>query len=185
MGRYREDYMLTHDIDYFFRVDRMVFHIASNGGLLPGFIDRQYNYLAQTYIYRLPSIFDTYLADSEMLRVIFNNRELDCEKYCRSFKLIASKGIVSMDRINALNPSDNSLIIVASPHSSPNGSDTINDIIPLIPNIQDRIPPEIENVFQDLFSSASYGTGLGKIIEGELLFKVDYYLSNYYYNVNR
>lgn len=32
---YREDYMLTHDIDWFFCHNGLAFHAASNGGIVP------------------------------------------------------------------------------------------------------------------------------------------------------
>lgn len=85
--RYHTDYQQTHDIDWFFRYQNYLFHVASNGGVIPKKIDAKKNRLAQSMIIGLPDISGSHL--------LVNNEE---GLILTSFLSYAKKGLISIDR---------------------------------------------------------------------------------------
>lgn len=87
--RYHTDYQQTHDIDWFFRYQNHLFHVASNGGIIPKKIDAKKNRLAQLLIIGLPDISGSHL--------LVNNEE---GLILTSFLSYAKKGLISIDRFD-------------------------------------------------------------------------------------
>lgn len=104
---YRKDYMLTHDIDWFFQCKGKVYHVASNGGIIPKEIMARENAELQEKVYN-------YTVSNESECIINRNfiqenilNDLDneypsCEQqfsdYIESFVAMAKKGFISLDR---------------------------------------------------------------------------------------
>ena len=115
---YSEDYMFTHDIDWFCIVNGIYVHLASAGGLLPlSFRDRetlralQHNVAVATYLYEEEEI----AYNEEFLNQRFANNNKGRASYVVSFRDMARKGFVSMDRTFLTNPGDTHYHIVCWP----------------------------------------------------------------------
>lgn len=63
MSTYSEDYCYSHDIDYFFvapyQGQKRMIHCASNGSLIPSWIDQENNILIQKEVYKAISLSET------------------------------------------------------------------------------------------------------------------------------
>lgn len=117
---YNVNYMLTHDIDWFCIVNGRYVHLASAGGMLPlSFRDRdalrtlQHNVAVAPYLYTDEDVVD----NEEFLNQRFADNPKGRASYVVSFRDMARKGFVSMDRTNLLNPRDNHYHIVCMPRN--------------------------------------------------------------------
>lgn len=86
--RYRLDYQLTHDIDWFFQYNGRVYHAASNGGLLPDKVDSLSNRLLQEKLEDIDGEYQVRMSDWA------NQQDEDFT----TFREYAAKGFVSLDR---------------------------------------------------------------------------------------
>lgn len=112
------DYMLTHDIDWFCVVNGIYVHLASAGGILPlSFRDRetlralQHNVAVAPYIFTEEEIID----NNTFLDQRFANNPKGRASYVVSFRDMARKGFVSMDRTFLTDPNDVHYHIVSRP----------------------------------------------------------------------
>ena len=112
--------MLTHDIDWFCIVNGIYVHLASAGGMLSSsFRDRdvlrslQHNVAVAPYLFEEDDIVD----NEEFLNQRFANNPKGRVSYVMTFREMARKGFVSMDRTNLLDPSDNHYHIVSWPRT--------------------------------------------------------------------
>lgn len=92
MRRYRKDYQITHDIDWFFIYKGKVYHAASNGGLLPDAVYREKNRKLQVEIEKMEATYE--IKWSPNLSEFYDVGEEDLG----SFEEYAKKGFVSLDR---------------------------------------------------------------------------------------
>lgn len=110
--------MLTHDIDWFCIVNGIYVHLASAGGLLPlSFRDRDILRELQHKVAVAPYLFaEEDVVDNEaFLNQRFANNPTGRASYVVSFRDMARKGFVSMDRTNLLETNDNHYHIVSRP----------------------------------------------------------------------
>ena len=114
---YRLDYQLTHDIDWFFKIKEVPFHVASNGGLIPKMILSQENFDIQTEVYSIQQNDNVEIVVREddvkqhaLANVPVNDIQEALESYTKTFKAMAKKGFVSLDRL-----SDDRYMVVAYP----------------------------------------------------------------------
>lgn len=115
---YNENYMLTHDIDWFCIVSGIYVHLASAGGILPlSFRDRdalrtlQHNIAVAPYQYEEEDI----MYNDAFLSQRFADNAKGRTSYIVSFREMARKGFVSMDRTNLMKPGDNHYHVVCWP----------------------------------------------------------------------
>lgn len=107
--KYSEIYQRSRDIDWFFRAGDRCIHVASNGGLLPAFVNNVIN-LRQKQAE--VAVLDYLINDNEVLvnddyvnSRIDNSfqRDIDSivrrDNYLRSFISMAKKGFYSYDRV--------------------------------------------------------------------------------------
>ena len=90
--RYRIDYQMTHDIDWFFMYEGRAYHAASNGGLLPDFISSTENRELQVMVEDLEPVFTEKLVQD--IIGIYGD-EADLSTFCE----FARKGFISLDRV--------------------------------------------------------------------------------------
>lgn len=107
--RRSEGYMMTHDIDWFFKCNNKAFHCASNGLILPEkFRDSEYLTSISEIVYTLPEKYDvsyneewlTYIIDSQihlLQETEFDDRVIR-DNYIVSFTFMARRGFFSLDR---------------------------------------------------------------------------------------
>lgn len=115
---YSENYMLTHDIDWFCIVNGIYVHLASAGGILPlSFRDRDILRELQHEVAVAPYLFaEEDVVDNEaFLNQRFANNPKGRASYLVSFRDMARKGFVSMDRTLLSEPRDNHYHIVCRP----------------------------------------------------------------------
>lgn len=115
--KYDQNYMLTHDIDWFCIINGVYVHVASAGGILPEEMnDRdelrqlQHNVSVAQYIFSEDEIeYNENFLDARFVEA------KDRAEYIKSFTDMARKGFVSLDRTNWLDPNDNTYHIVCRP----------------------------------------------------------------------
>lgn len=114
---YDLNYMLNHDIDWFCIINGVYVHVASAGGIIPESMrDRDELRKLQHNVSIAPDIFVD--EDIEYNEQFLNNHFPDAkgrEDYVRSFREMARKGFVSMDRTNWTNPDSNIYHVVCRP----------------------------------------------------------------------
>lgn len=127
--------MLTHDIDWFCIVNGIYVHLASAGGILPlSFRDRdilrelQHNVAVAPYLFAEEDVVD----NEAFLNQRFANNPKGRASYVVSFRDMARKGFVSMDRTNLLETNDNHYHIVSRPRLW-NDHSIENIVIPEMP----------------------------------------------------
>lgn len=137
---YNEDYIYSKDIDWFFVANGKYVHVASAGGMIPDIInDREKLRDIQRKVFLAPDIYtdEQLVTNYDFIRQKFaqsekfsQSEELEqsIELYLESFKAMARKGFISLDRTNIYDPDDNTYHVVCRPTN-----DTYNDQI----NIQD------------------------------------------------
>lgn len=135
--------MLTRDIDWFCVVNGIYVHLASAGGILPlSFRDRDMLRILQHNVAKAPYLFaEEVVVDNDVfLNQRFADNPKGRESYVVSFRDMARKGFVSMDRTNLLDPNDNHYHIVCMPRNL--GERTLQEVeIPVI-SIEER--PELD-----------------------------------------
>lgn len=139
MARYSTQYQLAKDIDWFFMADNIPVHVASGGGLLPDTIN------SKESLRRLQHRINTLEPIWEASDLIYNESFLEgyaayirenmnlysyepenhatspdvvaefIEAYLQSFKEMAMRGFVSIDRTNIEDWTDNSYHLVCRP----------------------------------------------------------------------
>ena len=115
---YNENYMMTHDIDWFCIVNGVYVHLASAGGILPrGFRNRESLRTLQNRIANVPLVCgeNDVMYNEDFLSQRFENNPKGRASYLVTFKEMAQKGFVSMDRTNLNDSSDNHYHIVCYP----------------------------------------------------------------------
>jgi len=104
---YRKDYMLTHDIDWFFCHNGLAFHAASNGGIVPKEILSGENSKIQEAVYGMqePKGVEIEINEDYIRKNILNipqDFSIDIKNqftdYIASFSAMAKKGFISLDR---------------------------------------------------------------------------------------
>ncbi len=104
---YREDYMLTHDIDWFFCHNGHAFHAASNGGVIPKEILSGMNSKIQETVYGMKEpegveveINEYYIRNNVLIGQQNNAKDIEKQftDYIVSFSAMAKKGFISLDR---------------------------------------------------------------------------------------
>lgn len=116
--KYDLNYMLTHDIDWFCVINGLYVHVASAGGIIPEDLrDRDELRLLQHNVSKAPYLF----SENEIVynEVFLNSHFPDGkagEDYVRSFRDMARKGFISMDRTNWTNPESNEYHVVSLPN---------------------------------------------------------------------
>lgn len=139
MARYSAQYQLAKDIDWFFVAGNIPVHVASGGGLLPDIINSKESlrrlqhrinnlepiWEASDLIYN-ESFLEGYAAHIRENMNLYSNEGRDQEifhdvvnyfreAYLQSFKEMAMRGFVSIDRTNIGDWSDNSYHLVCRP----------------------------------------------------------------------
>lgn len=112
--------MLTRDIDWFCIVNGIYVHLASAGGILPSsFRDRDMLRTLQHNVAVAPYLFkeDDIVENEDFLNQRFADNPKGKASYVVTFRDMARKGFVSMDRTNLLDPSDNHYHIVCMPRN--------------------------------------------------------------------
>lgn len=118
MMDYNDKYMLTHDIDWFCVIDGMYVHLASAGGLLPnGFRNKEKLRMQQYCVANTPFVFekDEIRYNEDFLNQRFKDNPKGKESYIVTFREMAQKGFVSMDRTNLTDLFDNHYHLVCYP----------------------------------------------------------------------
>lgn len=139
MRRYRKDYQITHDIDWFFIYKGKVYHAASNGGLLPDAVYRENNRKLQEEIEKMEATYE--IKWSPNLSEFYDVGEEDLG----SFEEYAKKGFVSLDRTETEDgdtENENSgklqYHVVAFPEENKNGDSFKNqNLLKLMPKLND------------------------------------------------
>lgn len=115
--KYNTNYMLTHDIDWFCIINGLYVHVASAGGIIPEAMrDRDELRQLQYIVSNAPYLY----SDDEIVcnESFLKNHCLEGkakEDYVRSFKDMARKGFISMDRTDWINPESNDYHVVCCP----------------------------------------------------------------------
>lgn len=107
--KYSEEYMQSHDIDWFCKINELPVHLASNSGVIPEFAnDRKNNVNNQTNAYNSSYQFEeseiqineSYINHLFDIETNMIDKEHKKEMYLRSFVDMARRGYISMDRVN-------------------------------------------------------------------------------------
>lgn len=144
MAQYPESYLLSKDIDWFFKLNNQFIHVASAGGRLPAIInDRDKLREIQYQVFNLPYIFsaeEIIINDgfiNQMLSPQLNKNPQLYNTYLESFINFARKGFISYDRTEVTNLMSNIYHIVCMP---PSFDHNINiDTIPKIINPNNKL----------------------------------------------
>jgi hypothetical protein len=119
--RYTNDYMHSKDIDWFCSVNKKYWiHIASAGGILPDKInDRNQLRNIQHRVFNFPDIYadEEIIKNENFLQARFNDDEIAIETYLSSFKSMAKKGFISLDRTNLSDLEDPAYHVVCRPRN--------------------------------------------------------------------
>ena len=165
---YTNEYLASHDIDWFCMIKRFPIHAASNGGNIPDFIknNKPNNVEYQKYVYGLDHKYslDEIYINTEHLDRLFHDTEkytpyeiLEMKRnYLRTFVDMALRGFCSFDRCNYENYNivgdsfeDNQYILVARPINCSHYHDRYNDIIEHIKTYCDSykiVNPSLQNL---------------------------------------
>lgn len=127
---YTDEYLSSHDVDWFCMIDGFPIHAASNGGNLPEIIknNRLNSVEKQDYAYSLEQVFD--IKDIEINNSYLDYLFHDTEKYkpyeliemrsnyLRTFVDMARRGFYSFDRCNYEEFEDDRYVLVAWPRKA-------------------------------------------------------------------
>ena len=147
--RYRHDYCTTHDVDWFATYKGIPIHIASNGMMIPDFIDSKKNREIQQYVSGLSEMFAVFAPPQNNLNIesLYDNREDALYAYQSSFKYMACRGFWSFDSIrDEYSHLEYRLNLVAAPHShfTPDGDDRLEYVRGLLPEIPEDFAQLVE-----------------------------------------
>lgn len=128
--KYSDTYIVNHDIDWFCVVNGVYIHVASAGGIIPDVVnDVRRLRTIQHLVALLPYICDEdgieYNEQAITNMVDLNDAEARAQ-YIESFKEMACKGFVSIDKTNIEDGADNHYHIVCRPNNhvlKPDGID--------------------------------------------------------------
>ena len=134
--KYNTNYMRTHDIDWFCIINKLYVHVASAGGIIPEAMrDRDELRQLQYIVSNAPYLYsdDELVYNESFLNSHFQVGEAR-EDYVRSFRDMARKGFISMDRTDWINPDSNDYHVVCCPNRklkilNPEGVDIKNSCI--------------------------------------------------------
>lgn len=132
--KYSDNYVLTHDIDWFCTINGHYIHFASNGGFLPNEInDRNKLREIQSEVSNGQIIYsaEDILYNEEFLRDRFGENFEARENYINSFREMAQKGFISFDRTNFNDPYDHRYHMVCRPRIINNDYMTSYNILEL------------------------------------------------------
>ncbi len=119
--KYTDDYLFSHDIDWFCIVNGVYVHVASAGGSIPDFInDKEVLRDIQHQVEMLPFIYreDEIVYNDQAFIKIINPNDNDARNhYIESFTRMARKGFESYDKTDINKPSDNTYHLVCRPRS--------------------------------------------------------------------
>ena len=139
--RYRKDYCETHDIDWFATYRGVPIHVASNGMIVPDFIDSKTNKAIQRYVSRLDEIFQvSIIAGGQNIESLYEGLEDARNAYLSSFVHMARLGFCSFDSIRDEYPGlEYRLDLVAMPqyHFRPDEIEGVEFLRGLLPEIPD------------------------------------------------
>lgn len=137
--RYRQDYCETHDIDWFATYRGVPIHVASNGMIVPDFIDSKTNKVIQRYVSRFDEIFQvSILAGNQNIESLYEDVEDARNAYLSSFVHMACLGFCSFDSIRDEYPwLEYRLDLVAMPqyHFRPDEIERVEFLRGLLPEI--------------------------------------------------
>lgn len=137
--RYRQDYCETHDIDWFATYRGVPIHVASNGMIVPDFIDSKTNKVIQRYVSRFDEMFQvSILAGSQNIESLYEGVEDARNTYLSSFVHMACLGFCSFDSIRDEYPwLEYRLDLVAMPqyHFRPDEIERVEFLRGLLPEI--------------------------------------------------
>jgi hypothetical protein len=140
--RYRQDYCKTHDIDWFATYQGIPIHVASNGMIVPDFIDSKNNRLIQQYVSGLTKVFDVAeLPVNQNFESIYSKKDDVIREYRSSFNDMACIGFCSFDSIqNEYGYPEYRLNLVAMPHYhfSPDENEHLEYLLELLPIISEE-----------------------------------------------
>lgn len=115
--KYPDAYLLTRDIDWFFKLNGKAIHVASAGGKLPQSI-KDRNKLREIQ-YKVSTLKDINTSEeihkNKKLFESYSNDSLVMDDYLQSFIEMAKKGFISVDRTNIADPNDSKYHIVCIP----------------------------------------------------------------------
>ena len=133
--KYRIDYEMTHDIDFFFKYKGKYYHAASNGQRLPSFIDSTDNRELQMKIELFEDKYDVEWSPDA--------RKLLEEYDLSSFKFYAERGFISLDRVINEDESASSQVyrVVVRPKDDPNFSDHDKEVLSLLDRAESKEEP--------------------------------------------
>jgi len=139
MSRYTKDYQMNYDIDWFFTDGIHYFHVASNGGAIPDFVnvDRNSNIELQNRIANSKIV-------TNDINVIDNPNGFNYS----SFVDFAKKGFISIDKKNDGFDSQN-YFVVAEPSNKQIKPDGVDDLIPKLSE-KNRFKIHIEDIRNEL-----------------------------------
>lgn len=109
--KYRKDYQLSHDIDWFCRYNNLPLHIASNGSVIPDFVDSSTNRKIQRILGEKQILSSDIEINKDVKKYLQN--EDGYENYISSFVDFARLGFISVDTITS--EKNNEYLIVAYP----------------------------------------------------------------------
>lgn len=123
MKKYRDSYIATRDIDWFFRLNGFPIHVASFGGMLPERVnDKEYLTDIQQRIANLDEMegIEIGINEAYVNRLFTNNdnSQQAKERYLRCFAGFAKKGFFSFDKFNLNEPQDTRYVLIAWPKIS-------------------------------------------------------------------
>ncbi|WP_294597125.1 hypothetical protein [uncultured Rikenella sp.] len=139
MAQYPESYLLSKDIDWFFKINNQYIHVASAGGRLPAIInDREKLRQIQYQVYNSPYIFsaEDIRINQDFIRQLLSPQLNDdpqlYDTYVESFINFDRKGFISCDRTDIKNDTSDTYHVVCVPPSFDRGLQIEN--IPIITN---------------------------------------------------
>jgi len=107
MAAYEIDYCVTHDIDYFFCYKGRACHVASNGTIIPEWVDEEQNTIIQRDIYRAMDAGNyeprDYFINEKVIKNILEKEgyneitDKDVADYAENFRCFAKMGFDSFD----------------------------------------------------------------------------------------
>lgn len=147
--KYSNKYYESHDIDWFCVVNGVYIHVASAGGIIPNVVNDDERLRAiQHQVAVLPYICDEDVIaynEQAIANIVNMNNAKAKSQYLASFKEMARKGFVSIDKTNIDDRTDNHYHIVCRPRNQnlkPKGIDVPSVSTKL--SIEDWIASETE-----------------------------------------
>lgn len=146
--KYPDEYLSSKDIDWFCILNGQYIHVASAGGSLPESVnDREKLRTLQRNVFMAGDLFadDDIIVNQNFLRQRFNGDIEKSEQYLRSFRAMARKGFISLDRTNLVNTEDARYHVVCMPRNPENKRPQLNAEIPsfVIGNLQIEEPMDM------------------------------------------